>query len=199
MAQTTHTAQILAFPRATPVRPAATIEDAVASARRVLQPHALDLSRAVPGDDAEVEALRRQTRAVIAARTQDDRAELVSALLLALEAAPLTPCHCYPVRELDGQGQVVATVGELIFKLRPDDARTAASALFHEQAFAGCAGVAADLREAAARAEIRTAHGGPLDGHTGPRTGFASTLILAALICAMIIVSALADRAQGVL
>ena len=168
---------------------------------RRVQPHALDFSRATPAGDALVETVRANTRAVLRAQRDQDRAELVSALLLQLENNPLTPCHCYPVRaDLNGDGaHVIASVGQATFKLRPADARTAADTLIAEQAFAGCAGVAANLREAAALADLRPAHGGPLGdaSETSGRTGFVSTAILSGLILLMLAVSAWAGRAQA--
>ena len=166
---------------------------------RRVHPHALDFSRAVPADDAAIEALRRQTRAVMAAQTNADRAELVSALLLHLENNPLAPCHCWPVRKgLDSDrhtpAHVVASVAGQVFKLTPDDARTAAQALIAENAFPGCVGVAANLRETAAVAELRRRQDGPLDPapERSGRTGFASTAALAGLILLMLAVSVLA-------
>lgn len=183
---------------------------------RRVQPHALDFSRAIPADDAAIEALRRHTRAAMAARTQVERAELVSALLLHLDNNPLAPCHCYAVRDIQGKGHVAAHVAGQTFRLDPDDARTAAQALIAENAFPGCVGVAANLRETAAVAELRQARGGPVFAADDPalkprrtasgaiahqetsgRTGFASTAALAGLILLMLAVSVLASGAQG--
>lgn len=162
-----------------------------------VQPLGLDFSRATPADDAAVETLRRQTRAVLAARTRADRDELIAALLLAMEASPLARPLCYPVRQVlnagdAGRAHVIVMVAGQPFRLRPDDCRKAADSLIAEQAFPGCVGAAGDLREAAALAEIRQPHGGPLEGtpETSGRTGFVSTAILAGLILLMLAVSA---------
>lgn len=137
-----------------------------------------------PTSQASAENAHRQTRVLIAAHRQADRAELVAALLLAMENAPLTPAFCYPSRPIDGPGVVIVTLGDLVFSLTPEDCRTAAQTLLAEQAFAGCAGVAANLREASALAEARGPRGGRIDrpalshGHTG----MATTLCFAAMI-----------------
>jgi hypothetical protein len=164
---------------------------------RRVQPYALDFSRATPADDAAIDQLRANTRAALAARTQADRDELIAALLLAMEASPLARPHCYPVRQVltaddAGRAHVIVMVAGQPFRLRPDDCRKAADSLIAEQAFPGCVGVAGDLREAAALAEIRSPQGGPLDreSETSGRTGFVSTAILAGLILLMLAVSA---------
>ena len=131
-----------------------------------------------------------EPRAVISAFREDDSAELVAALLLTMEDAPLTPVLCYPVRDIAQRAHVVVTVGEIVFRLQPDDCRTAADALVGEQAFPGCVGAAHDLREAANVADARLKHGGPLIRSAQPpgRTGMASTLAMAfaALILAAV-------------
>lgn len=164
-----HTAEIVQFP-----------------ARRV-QPMAVDLARAIPADTAWVEANRVRTRDVIAARTQGQRDELVSALLLTLEDNPLAPCLCYPSRDVGGHPFVAVVCAGVPFRLQPEDCRTAAAALVAEQAFPGCLRPAADLREAANRSEQRANAGrtAPVLAIASPRpgiTGKATTLFLAALI-----------------
>jgi hypothetical protein len=166
------TAQILPFPRR-------------------VQPHSLDLSRATPADQAALEAVRRNTVAVIAAHRQADRAELVSALLMAMESLPLDRPLCYPSRDITGRAFVVVTVGGTVFRLQPDDCRTAADALIADPSVTGCIGDAARLREAAALAEVRPAHGGPLSppaSHPG-RTGMVTTVTLVVLIVTCLILA----------
>lgn len=111
----------------------------------------------------------------------DDRAELISALLLAMEDAPLTPTLCYPVRDISARAHVIVTVGRTPFRLRPDECRAAARMLDDEQAFPGCSGVAADLREAAYIAEARPVRTAPPTSYRW-RTGMASTVFLFGLL-----------------
>jgi hypothetical protein len=151
---------------------------------RRVYPRAVGLPNATPADDALVDQVRRQTREVIAAHRQADRDELVAAVLLAMENAPLTPAFCYPSRPIDGPAFVVVTIGDTVFKMAPDDCRTAAQALIADQAFAGCVGVAGNLREAAAAAESRANNGGPLGTAAHGVTGRATTLFLALLMVA---------------
>ena len=140
-------------------------------------------------------AIASPSTAPIVAHRECDRAELVSALLLAIEAEYLAPVLCYPIRDVAGRADVAVMVGRTPFRLRPDDCRLAAEALTAENAFAGCIGVAADLREAAALAETRGPRGGRIEradrehGHTG----MASTLGLSALVL-FTAVAALVER-----
>lgn len=127
----------------------------------------------------------RAPRPVIVAHRADDRAELVAALLLAIEAAPLTPVLCYPTRDVTGAGQVQAVVGGIAFNLEPDDCRIAADALIHERGGEpGVLQTAGTLREAANLADARAPHGGPLRRRRAHRvrTGMASTLGIAAMV-----------------
>lgn len=114
---------------------------------------------------------------------EDDRAELVTALLLTIEGEYLAPVLCYPSR---GENRVTVMVGTYPFILRPEDCRTAARALIDENAFAGCIGVAADLREAAALAEADTPRPRLIPAEAPPSgpgvTGMGSTVFLLGLV-----------------
>lgn len=154
-----------------------------------VQPHAIDLSRAVPADDAMVERLRAQTSEVIAAYRADDRAELVSALLMQLEAHPLAACLTYPSRDIVGKPFVHVVAAGVNFRLLPEDCRTAAAALIADPAFPGCVGVAGDLREAAAMAEARrTGCADRLEppARAGGNTGGGTVIALSLLILATV-------------
>jgi hypothetical protein len=128
---------------------------------------------------------------------------LIADLLLALETMPWrepsvarrwTPCG----------SRVVVMIGEHRFALTPVDARLAAASLDHEQAFAGCSGVADQLRRAAIAAEVADAgdnDGGPVTESEGGGGSGARTLIgfgvvggiMAAYIAATLIGTALGD------
>lgn len=128
---------------------------------------------------------------------EDDRAELVTALLLTIEGEYLSPVLCYPSR---GEGRVTVMVGTYPFILRPEDCRTAARILIDENAFAGCIGVAADLREAAALAEADAPR--PMLAPAEPPrsapgvTGMGTTLFMGGMI-AMAAVFGLANAVFG--
>ncbi|WP_426041528.1 hypothetical protein [Brevundimonas sp. TWP2-3-4b1] len=177
----THTAQIFHFPR----RP-------IAGA-----PGGLDFTRATPAATAPVEANQVRLSATVAARTDAERAELVSALLLTLENNPAAPCLCWPLRDIAGNPCVAVIVAGVPFRLRPDDCRTAADALVAEQAFPGCMQPAHDLREAANTAEQRgpaSRPGGILTLASPSRTGMVTTVVLSVLIAATVLVARLFGR-----
>lgn len=111
---------------------------------------------------ATVVAFPRQNRSqppsgatLIRSRRDETRAELVAALLLELERRPLAPCLCYPGIDVGGHPFVIVTIGDIAFRVLPEDCRTAADTLIAEQAFTGCVGVAGDLNEAASIAEFK--------------------------------------------
>ena len=72
-------------------------------------------------------------------------AELIAGVLVRLEEASLDRVT---VHRLADDQILVFIGGEVIARLSPAQARTAGHALFHEQAFAGCNEVAAQLIEA---------------------------------------------------
>lgn len=162
--QMAQTADILTFPprQANPVRPGIVFVGLDLSNRR----------------DNVVGDLFRAARPI-----EDDRAELVTALLLTIEGEYLSPVLCYPSR---GEGRVTVMVGTWPFILRPEDCRTAARVLIDENAFAGCIGIAADLREAAALAEADTPRPRLIPAETPCGrpgvTGMGTTLFMGGLI-----------------
>ena len=141
----------------------------------------LDFGRAIPAAAAPVEANRVRDRDLIRARTEGQRAELVSALLLTLEDNPLASCLCYPSRDVGGHPFVIVIAAGSTFRLLPGDCRTAADALVAEQAFPGCMQPARDLREAAAVAEAR----GPAGGYRNAAEQRANSLRPGAVLTAL--------------
>lgn len=109
---------------------------------------------------------------------------LIADLLLSLETAPWREEVIRVVRGVDGASRVHVAHGDRTFLLDPADARLAAAALDQEQAFAGCAGAAARLRDAARQADWarpyrrRDRHGAgvPLRQRLTPRRTSAVTL-----------------------
>lgn len=180
----THTAQIFHFPRR-PIAPATTA------------PGGLDFTRATPADPARVEANQVRLSATVAARSDAERAELVSTLLLTLENNPSAPCLCWPLRDIAGNPCVAVIVAGVPFRLRPKDCRMAADALVAEQAFPGCMQPAHDLREAANTAEQRgpaPRPGGILTLASPSRTGMVTTIVLSVLIAATVLAARLFGR-----
>lgn len=121
--------------------------------------------------------IRAQVVIDAAGRRYDDGAELVAALLMAVEAQPWTPLIAYANRPAFAEARVAVIVGDQRFLLTPDTARTAADALFAEQAYPACIADAATLRDAAFNAE--TVEG--VEQATHGRTGMATCLALCAL------------------
>lgn len=125
---------------------------------------------------------------------------LIADLLLSLEAASWRPPVIRIVRDLSTATRVHVQHGDRVFPLDPADARLAAAALDQEQAFAGCSGLASELRAAANRADWarpyrradRLARRGPvplrdrLEAGSGLMTlrAFAAGAVLLALLAA---------------
>lgn len=117
-----------------------------------------------------------------------DQPEVVAALLLLLEDAPLHPPAAYAAKDMAGAPFVAVRHAGVTLRVTPDDAQLAADALEAEQAFPGCIGFAAIIRGAALRAEalapVQRPHG---------RTGLQTVAVFAALAVVGLLVDAL-DR-----
>jgi len=149
-------------------------------------------------------ALSAQTRDTTAMPPLDYRpdpdAELVSEILIRMER-PLAVIVVS--RACD---DVWVAINDEAARLTPRQAMAAAHCLFTEQAFAGCGEVAAQLMETAIEIDPSVARGhrftprrpGRAERIHAGRTGFASTLGLAALIVAAYALAGLSPFLHGV-
>lgn len=117
-----------------------------------------------------------------------EQPEVVAALLMLLEDAPLHPPTAYAARDLAGVSFVAVRHAGVTLRVTPDDAKLAADALEAEQAFPGCVGFAAVIRGAALRAEALGRC-----GRTHGRTGLQTVAAFAAIVAAVLLLGAV-DR-----
>lgn len=132
-----------------------------------------------PADRAAARAANRVCRHTAPADPVPD-------LLIALETRPLAEPCILADRTLDNLTRVHVVLPNFEAALHPHQARLAAAALDAEQAFPGCSGVAARLRDVADQVDraARLRPTAPASGHSGRLTVF--TLAAGALALAVI-------------